>query len=44
MYYFVPTDQEVWLITIYDKVQQENLSAADTTRVLKIIEAIQAAK
>ena len=38
------SNQEVRLITIYDKVQQDNLSAADTARVLKIIEAIQAAK
>jgi mRNA-degrading endonuclease RelE of RelBE toxin-antitoxin system len=44
IYYFVTSDQEVWLITIYDKVQQENLSAADTARVLKIIETIQTAK
>jgi mRNA-degrading endonuclease RelE of RelBE toxin-antitoxin system len=44
IYYFVTADQEVWLLTIYDKVQQENLSAADTARVLNIIEAIQAAK
>jgi len=44
IYYFVTPNQDVWLITIYDKVQQENFSAADTTRVLKIIEAIQAAK
>jgi mRNA-degrading endonuclease RelE of RelBE toxin-antitoxin system len=44
IYYFVTADQAVWLITIYDKVQQENLSAADTARVLKIIETIQTAK
>jgi hypothetical protein len=41
IYYFITSDQEVWLITLYDKVQQENLSTADTARVVKIIEAIQ---
>lgn len=41
IYYFVTSDQAVWLITIYDKVQLENLSASDTARVLKMIEAIQ---
>jgi hypothetical protein len=44
IYYFITADQAVWLITIYDKVQQETLSAADTARVLKIIAAIQTAK
>jgi mRNA-degrading endonuclease RelE of RelBE toxin-antitoxin system len=44
IYYFVAADRDVWLITIYDKVQQENLSVVDTARMLKIIEAIQAAK
>ncbi len=44
IYYFLSTDNEVWLITIYDKVKQEDLSAAEIGRVLKIIEAIQTAK
>jgi len=40
IYYVITNENEVWLITIYDKVKQENLSADESTRVAKIIREI----
>ncbi|MBI5052221.1 MAG: hypothetical protein HZC38_05165 [Chloroflexi bacterium] len=40
IYYFITDENEVWLITIYDKVKQENLSSDESSRVAKIIREI----
>ena len=44
VYYFVVNENEVWLLTIYDKVKRENLTAAEATRIAKLIDDIQAAR
>jgi mRNA-degrading endonuclease RelE of RelBE toxin-antitoxin system len=38
--YYLVVEQVVWLITIYDKVQKEDLSPTEKTRVLKLIQTI----
>jgi len=40
IYYFAVGD-EVWLITIYDKVKQEDLSPDETARVAELVRKIQ---
>lgn len=40
IYYFITTENEVWLITIYDKVKQENISSDESARIAKIIREI----
>lgn len=42
--YYFPLGDEVWLITIYDKVKQENLSAKETLRIANLIKEIQASR
>ena len=43
IYYFMFGD-EVWLITIYDKVSQEDLSPAEASRVRQLIEQIRSSR
>lgn len=38
--YYLVVEETVWLITIYDKVQKEDLSPAEKTRVLKLVQLI----
>ena len=40
--YYIFIKDSVWLITIYDKVRQEDLSPAEQKRVLEIVKAIKA--
>ena len=39
IYYFIDGDT-VWLITIYDKVKQENLSSSEQSRIRQLVQAI----
>ena len=39
VYYYV-TDNTVWLLTVYDKVRQENLSPAEQKRIQDLIQSI----
>lgn len=39
IYYFVDGDT-VWLITVYDKVKQENLSSSEHLRIRQLIQEI----
>lgn len=39
--YYLIEGNTVWLITIYDKTQKENLSPSDEQRIRQLIEAIQ---
>lgn len=39
IYYFTDGDT-IWLITIYDKVKQENLSASEQSRISQLIQEI----
>ena len=38
--YYLFVENTVWLITIYDKVQKENLSSVEQERVRKLIQMI----
>lgn len=40
VYYFVVNENEVWLLTIYDKVKRENLTATEAARIAKLIDDI----
>ncbi len=37
MVYYLAYAETVWLITIYDKVQKEDLSAADLSQIAKLV-------
>jgi mRNA-degrading endonuclease RelE of RelBE toxin-antitoxin system len=39
IYYFALVDT-VWLITIYDKVQKEDLTSSETTQIAQLIQTI----
>ena len=39
VYYFVEGDA-IWLITIYDKVRQENLSSSEQSRIRQLVQEI----
>jgi mRNA-degrading endonuclease RelE of RelBE toxin-antitoxin system len=38
--YYLFTENTVWLLTIYDKVQKEDLTAAEEKRIFELIQAI----
>jgi mRNA-degrading endonuclease RelE of RelBE toxin-antitoxin system len=38
--YYLFTEDRVWLLTVYDKVQKEDLSAAEEKRIHQLIQAI----
>ena len=40
VYYFLSVENRVWLITIYDKVRQEDLSPAEQKRIAELVRAI----
>ncbi len=40
--YYLFVENRVWLLTIYDKVQKEDLTAAEEKQVLQLIQAIKA--
>ncbi|MCB0213221.1 MAG: type II toxin-antitoxin system RelE/ParE family toxin [Anaerolineae bacterium] len=42
IYYFLSAENKVWLITVYDKVRQENLSAAEQKRIFELVRVIKA--
>jgi mRNA-degrading endonuclease RelE of RelBE toxin-antitoxin system len=41
IYYYLTDDNEVWLITIYDKVQKEGFSPFEALRIKQLIQNIQ---
>jgi len=41
--YYLYTENTVWLLTIYDKVSKEDLTAAEEKRILKLIQSIKSA-
>jgi mRNA-degrading endonuclease RelE of RelBE toxin-antitoxin system len=38
--YYVFTEDTVWLLTIYDKVQKEDLTAAEESRIAQLVQQI----
>ena len=38
--YYLFTADTVWLLTIYDKVQKENLTTAEENRIFQLIQEI----
>ncbi len=41
--YYLYTENTVWLLTIYDEVSKEDLTAAEEKRILKLIQSIKSA-
>lgn len=44
VYYFLAHENEVWLLTIYDKVKREDLTAAEAVHIAQLIDEIQATR
>jgi mRNA-degrading endonuclease RelE of RelBE toxin-antitoxin system len=44
VYYFLVNENEVWLLTIYDKVIRENLTSTEAADIAKLIGEIQATR
>jgi mRNA-degrading endonuclease RelE of RelBE toxin-antitoxin system len=44
VYYFLVNENEVWLLTIYDKVKREDLTAAEAAHIARLIDEIQATR
>ena len=42
MVYYLFDEDVVWLITIYDKVQKENLSSAEEKEIIRLVQQIRA--
>ena len=40
VYYFLANENNVWLITVYDKVRQEDLSPAEQKRIRELVRVI----
>lgn len=40
IYYWVKTDEQIFLLTLYGKGEQETLSAADLKRVMKLVKEL----